>query len=150
MKKLFAWCLISLTMSIATVAYASDFQDLSGNYHCTGYSSGFGPYKAKAMLKLDARNSDSKQGFATYHFSIQDTDAFYIGEAVASGNTLAIYFENTGKSAVDQTDRGVGLAVVSHDKDSKGNSTTSYHKFYYAPAWNKVGGNGYETCVMDK
>ena len=43
-------------------------------------------------------------------------------------------------------DRGVGIAVVTHDKDMHGKTTTVFHKFYYEPTYEK-GGNGYETCI---
>lgn len=127
-------------------ATLTDTATLAGTYHCHGYDSHEGAYKdATVVLTLDAKNSDLAHNYGAYHFALVEPDGTrYAGEAAANGNNLAIYFENTNSSK--KTDRGVGIAVVSHDKDEQGTTQTVFHKFYYEPDFDG-GGNGYETCV---
>jgi hypothetical protein len=99
------------------------------------------------VLTLDAKNSDLAHNYGAYHFVLVEPDGTrYMGEAASNGNNLAIYFENTAPAK--KTDRGVGIAVVSHDKDEQGKTKTVFHKFYYEPTFDG-GGNGYETCVLE-
>ena len=135
-------CLAFSQMSLAS----SDNLGLAGNYLCSGYDMHDGGYQnLKASLTLDKKDSDFAHNFGAYNVSLKETDGTtFIGEAAASGNSLAIYFENTAASK--PTDRGVGIATVTHDKDPQGKVTTAFHKFYYEPAY-QTGGNGSMTCV---
>jgi hypothetical protein len=127
-------------------AASADKLGLSGNYMCSGYDSHDGAYSnGKLTLTLDAKNSDFANNYGAYHVLLIESDGTkYVGEIAASGNDLAIYFENTDPSS--QTDRGVGIAYVTHDKDAHGNVQTEFHKFYYEPAY-MGGGNGSDVCV---
>lgn len=139
---------MSLAMSSVSFAAASnnDALHLAGTYQCYGYDSHDGGYKdATVTLTLDAKNSDFAHNHGAYHFNLKEPDGVqYTGEAAASGDNLAIYFENAAVS--EKTDHGVGIAVVTHDRDIDGKVTTAFHKFYYEPAY-QGGGNGSETCV---
>ena len=137
---------ISLTFMQKSFAKTPDMLHLSGNYICHGYDMHDKGYQnATATLILDENDSDFSNNYGAYHFKLVESDGTkYIGEAAASGNNLAIYFENTDPKML--TDRGVGIAVVTHDKDMHGKTTTVFHKFYYEPTYEK-GGNGYETCI---
>lgn len=138
-----------LSAALAQVAFAgtgADALGLAGKYKCYGYDKHDGGYQnATVTLALDSQNSDFANNYGAYHLTLVEEDGVkYTGEAAASGNSMAVYFENTTPSA--PTDRGVGIAVVTHDKDPKGKVTTMFHKFYYEPAY-QGGGNGSETCV---
>ncbi len=140
-------CFFSQGYAAETKA-STEAASLSGTYQCHGYDSHEGAYKdATVVLTLDAKNSDLTHNYGAYHFALVEPDGTrYAGEAAANGNNLAIYFENTSLSK--KTDRGVGIAVVSHDKDEHGKTKTAFHKFYYEPGFDG-GGNGYETCVKE-
>ena len=130
-------------LSVAHLALATDF---SGSYQCYGHDKHDGEYKgAIVTLAQDKTNSDLKHQNGAYHFSLTEPDGItYTGEAAVSGTHMAIYFENTSPSAKD--DRGVGIAKITQKKDANGKITTTFHKFYYEPAY-QGGNNGYETCV---
>lgn len=127
-------------ISFAAEKTSDDALNLAGTYQCHGHDSHEGDYKnAIVVLTLDAKNSDVAHNHGAYHFALVEPDGTrYTGEAAASGNNLAVYFENTASSM--QTDRGVGIAVVTHEKGK-----TVFNKFYYEPAF-QGGGNGTETC----
>ncbi len=149
LKQLLTVGVISLIASHACFAATeSDPFHLAGTYLCHGNDSHDGDYAdATATLTLDAKNSDFKHNYGAYHFSLVEPDGVtYDGEAVGSGNVLAIHFRNTATSAA--TDNGTGLAWVTHDRDSHGNVTTEFHKFYYEPMY-QGGGSGSEICVKE-
>lgn len=148
MKKILNICAISFIY--CGTAFAADSLNLSGTYTCSGYDSHDKGYQnAKVVLTLDAKNSELKNGFGAYNFKLIEADGTnYKGEVAANGNILAVYFENTGTAPVAQSDRGVGVAVVTHDKDVNGKAHTVFHKFYYEPNY-QGGGNGSETCVKN-
>ena len=149
LKQLLTASVISLMASTACFATTqNDLFHLAGTYLCHGNDSHDGDYaNATATLTLDSKNSDFKHNYGAYHFSLVEPDGVaYDGEAVASGNVLAIHFRNTATSAA--TDYGVGLAWVTHDRDAHGNVTTQFNKFYYEPTY-QGGGNGSETCVKE-
>ena len=138
-------CMSILIFSCAQISSAApkttnDALNLAGTYHCHGHDSHDGDYKdATVVLTLDAKNSDSAHDRGAYHFALIEPDGTrYVGEAAASGNNLAIYFENTGSSM--QTDRGVGIAQITHKKGK-----TIFSKYYYEPNY-QGGGNGTENC----
>lgn len=149
-KKIFITSAAALFISQVSLAETveTDALHLAGTYQCYGYDSHEGGYKnATVTLTLDAKNSDFEHNYGAYRFKLTEPDNIeYTGEAAASGNNMAIYFENTNTS--ESTDRGVGIAVISHDKDTNGKVTTVLHKFYYEPNY-QGGGNGSETCVKD-
>jgi hypothetical protein len=143
---LFVFSFIQMNSAVAQTQAIIDPLNLAGTYHCHGYDSHEGAYKgATVTLTLDAKDSDFKHNHGAYHFLLVEPDGTrYTGEAAASGNDLAVYFQNTSKTM--KTDRGVGIASVTHDKNSQGKATTVFHKFYYEPDY-EGGGNGSETCV---
>lgn len=55
-----------------------------------------------------------------------------------------MFFANDNEQA--PTDRGTGIAVITHDQDSEGKYTTTLHKSYYLPDY-KGGGRGTESCI---
>lgn len=138
-------CFSSSQISFASVA-SDDALHLAGVYQCYGHDSHDGAYKnAVATLAVDNKNSDFSINCGAYRFNLKEADgAQYVGEVAAHGNELAIYFKNTEASKSD--DQGVGIAVVTHDKDTQGRITTSFHKFYYEPNY-QGGGNGFEMCI---
>lgn len=149
LKKLASVSLLALIFAQAEASVPKTVEtvsSLAGTYQCHGYDSHEGSYKdATVVLTLDTKNSDFAHNYGAYHFALVEPDGTrYTGEAASNGNNLAVYFENTDVSK--KTDRGVGIAVVSHDKDEQGKTQTVFHKFYYEPAFDG-GGNGYETCV---
>jgi len=94
---------------------------------------------------VDATNSDAQNGYISYHYNVKEADGTtYAGAAVASGNTLAMYFVNQkpGSSA----DQGVSLGFISHDQNAQGATATQIHKFYYEPNY-QGGGKGAELCT---
>lgn len=145
LKKLIIIGIIGLQANFA-FATNHDQLGLAGKYICYGYDKHDGGYQnAIVTLGLDAKNSDFANNYGAYSVKLVEQDgSTYTGEAAANGNHLAIYFENTDPKM--KTDRGVGIAIVTHDKDPKGKITTVFHKFYYEPEYQK-GGNGYETCT---
>lgn len=149
LKKIILLSLIGLAFTQNSFAGIEDALQLGGTYTCHGYDSHDGGYDgATVTLTLDAKNSDFAHNYGAYHFKLTEPDGLqYKGEAAASGNSLAIYFENTKSS--EPTDRGVGIAVVTHDKDIHGKTVTQFHKFYYEPNY-QGGGHGSETCKKVK
>lgn len=125
-------------------AAASDQLGIAGNYICSGYDMHDGAYSGgKLTVTLDAKDSDFANNYGAYRIKMLEPDGTtYVGEIAASGNTLALYFEDTGMAS----DRGVGVAVLTHDKDANGKVTTAFHKFYYEPNY-EGGGNGTDACV---
>ena len=141
--------LASLALGVCAFAAPSanvDGLGLSGTYMCSGYDMHDGGYQnALLTLTVDTKDSDFANNYGAYHFKLNDPDGgVFVGEVAASGNNAAVYFQNTNPSR--PTDRGVGIAVITHDKDTSGKITTVLHKFYYEPAY-EGGGNGSETCV---
>ena len=143
--------LLSLFFGQSTYANTTDALNLAGTYHCSGYDARDGGYQnATVTLTLNAEQSDFTANYGAYGFTLTLEDgARYVGEAAASGNSLAIYFENTASTTIGRSDHGIGIAVVTHDKNIEGKATTIFHKFYYEPKY-KGGNNGTETCVKNK
>lgn len=134
---------------ISAAPIAADSADklaISGTYICYGHDMHDGGYQNTLLtLTLDAKDSDFANNYGAYHFKLNDPDGdIYLGEVAASGNSAAVYFANTNPK--EPNDHGVGIAVITHDKDSTNKATTVLHKFYYEPTY-KGGGNGSETCV---
>lgn len=148
LKKLIISSFLLFSTIACNTSFAAkvDMLSLAGTYTCSGYDMHTGGYSnAIVILTLDAKDSDFANNYGAYHFKLTEPDGtIYIGEVAASGNTAAIYFANTTPSM--STDQGVGIAVITHDKDQTGKVTTVLHKFYYEPTF-EGGGNGYETCV---
>lgn len=140
--------LLIALLACSHLVLASEALDLSGYWRCSGYDEHEGAYSdATLQLTLDKKRSDFKHGFGAYHFKLTEPENItYLGEAAANGNMVAIYFENTGADKDAQTDRGVGIATITHDMDKDKHMITELHKFYYEPTY-QDGGNGYETCV---
>lgn len=125
-------------------AYATDF---SGSYQCHLYDHIDGPFDATLTLKLVSDASLPKAGYASYdiQFNVKNIPYPYVGFAAARGNDLALYFEATGDKK-DPNDRGVGLASVIVDQDSKGKDIVTIHKFYYEQAYKGKHNYGFEVC----
>jgi hypothetical protein len=138
--------ILGLIFSTTGFSATPDSLSLSGAWMCQGYDMHDGAYKdATLTLTLDAQNSDFANNYGAYHFKLAEPNgAVYLGEVAASGNTAAIYFANTSPKM--STDRGVGIAVITHDIDLNGKSQTILHKFYYEPTY-QGGGNGSEICI---
>lgn len=140
---------LGLTLISNAVAASTDALNLSGKWMCQGYDMHDGAYKdATLTLTVDAKDSDFANNYGAYHFNLTEPDGtVYLGEVAANGNTAAIYFKNT--SLKMSTDRGVGIAVITHDRDANNQVITVLHKFYYEPTY-QGGGNGSETCVKEE
>ena len=142
-------CLATLlACSGGALAQVADPLHIAGSYKCTGYDSNDGAFKGNLTFTLDENASNFIQSFGAYKFKLEvpldGVTATYSGIAAVQGQQLAMYFAND--SEVAATDRGVGIAVISHDQDSKGQYTTTLHKSYYLPDY-MGGGRGTETCV---
>lgn len=155
-KKISAALLMSFSLSSYVTAQPSDPLHIIGNYTCTGYDNYDGHFKGDLTLTLDEQASQFKQSFGAYQFKllvdIEGVLTTYSGFAAAQGQSLAMYFANDSQEA--PTDRGVGMALVSHDQDANGAYTTTLHKSYYLPYYMRTakegrstGGHGTEVCV---
>lgn len=142
------YIILGLTLVMAQIGCAAtDALHLSGTYQCDGYDEHDGAYHGDILtLTLDEKHSDFANNFGSYHFQLAEADKtiVYVGEVAASGNTAAIYFENI--DVKKSSDRGVGIAAITHDRDQQGLAHTVLHKFYYEPTY-QGGGNGSETCI---
>ncbi len=147
---MFRTVLMSAACSFMCYAFGcaanADALNLAGTWTCQGYDLHDGAYKGATLtLTLDSKDSDFTNNYGAYHFQLAEArGASYIGEVAANGNTAAIYFKNISPKM--PTDRGVGIAVITHDRDANNQVTTVLHKFYYEPTY-QGGGNGSETCV---
>ena len=148
LKQILAIGILGLCLNTAGYAANADSLGLSGNWSCFGYDMHDGAYKnAKLTITLDAKNSDFTNNYGAYHVKMtENTGDTYLGAVAASGSTVAISFANTSPKM--STDRGVGIAVITHDRDLTGKVHTVLHKFYYEPDY-IGGGNGSETCTKD-
>ena len=121
---------------------------ITGNYKCTGFDSHDGAFKGDLSVKVNEKSSNFSQNFGAYTFTLEvdlgGDKATYSGYAAAQGQQLAMYFANDSQEAA--TDRGIGLATITRDQDSKGQYTTTLHKSYYLPDYNG-GGRGTEVCI---
>lgn len=169
MKNFFTICLLSATLTSHTVLAdnTEDKLNLAGIYKCTGFDNYEGSFDGTITLTLDEKASDFEHNFGSYQFTLNATIngkeiGNYDGYAAAHGSNLAIYFENINHTdPVALTDRGVGIAQVSHKQDVVGKFTTTINKFYYLPKYKRdatdgkgkggMGGFGTESCVkIDK
>lgn len=157
-KKIFAGAFMATLLSGVSVAYAApvDPLNIAGHYQCTGFDSHDGPLQGDLVLTLDEDASQFDKSFGAYRLKLNvGTEAApvtYTGYAVAQGQLLSIYFANDSAQAL--TDRGVGIAVITHDQDSLGQYTTTLHKYYYLPDYMRdsqdgygPGGRGTEVCI---
>ncbi|MBC3950529.1 hypothetical protein [Pseudomonas folii] len=150
--------LAALALSVASVsqviASPADPLFISGDYTCTGFDSHDGAFKGALKLTVDEQASHFQQNFGAYKFTF-DVDGHassYSGYAAAQGQSLAMYFANDSQQA--STDRGVGMALITHDQDAAGRFTTTLHKSYYLPDYMRTskegkgaGGRGTEVCT---
>jgi len=152
-----------LLISTIPAVAAEDKLNLAGSYKCTGYDSYDGAFNGVLTLTKDEAASDPKHNSGAYQVSLKlkvpnVSDTYnYKGYAASQGERLAIFFANEQDSdPVGKTDRGVGVAHVSHDQDVDGKYTTTIRKFYYLPEYKRdakdgttkaFGGHGRETCV---
>lgn len=122
LRKILTAGLLSLACSQFSFAATTDQLGIAGNYICSGYDMHDGAYSGeKLTITLDAKDSDFSNNYGAYRIKMVESDGTtYVGEIAASGNTLALYFEDTGMVS----DRGVGIAVLTHDKDANGKVTT--------------------------
>jgi hypothetical protein len=155
-KYLLTTCLVVISLCNNAMAQTPDPLHIVGNYKCTGYDSHDGYFEGDLTFTLDEAASDFSQSFGAYQFKLQvdlsGTPATYSGIAAAQGQSLSMYFANDSQEA--PTDRGVGMALITHDQDSNGKYTTTLHKSYYLPDYERkakdgrgAGGRGTETCV---
>ena len=128
---------VTTLLSLTGTAHAAvpDPLHIVGNYKCTGFDindtvshfdKSFGAYTFKLVVELGGEK------------------ATYSGYAAAQGQLLSMFFAND--SAEAPTDRGTGIAVITHDQDSEGKYITTLHKSYYLPDY-KGGGRGTESCI---
>lgn len=159
MKKIIT-CLAAAVLSASftgqVIAGPADPLYISGDYTCTGFDSHNGAFTGALKLTVDEQASHFQRSFGAYEFTVEvvvDGHAStYSGYAAAQGQSLAMYFANDSKQA--PTDRGVGMALITHDQDAEGKWVTTLHKSYYLPDYmrnskegNGVGGRGTEVCT---
>lgn len=149
----------ALVAAFSTGYAVQDKLNIAGTYQCSGFDAHDGAYSnAKLTITLDPNASDFAHNFGSYTLLLVEGDgadkASYTGEIAAHGDLLAIYFQNQD-NAGSPTDRGVGIATVSHAQDTKGNFITSFDKFYFEPDYMRTqkgptgntGGHGTDHCV---
>lgn len=155
-KSFLTVCLISSSLYNNAMAQSPDPLHIAGNYKCTGYDSHDGYFEGDLTFTLDEEASNFGESFGAYQFKFRadpsGTPTTYSGIAAAQGQSLSMYFANDSQEA--PTDRGVGMALITHDQDINGKYTTTLHKSYYLPDYKRsakdsrgVGGRGTETCV---
>ncbi|VVN69305.1 hypothetical protein [Pseudomonas fluorescens] len=148
--------LIAVSLCNSAMAQSPDPLHIVGNYKCTGYDSHDGYFEGDLTFTLDEAASHFEQSFGAYRFKLRveldGAPATYSGIAAAQGQSLSMYFANDSQEA--PTDRGVGMALITHDQDTNGKYTTTLHKSYYLPDYERnakdgrgAGGRGTETCV---
>lgn len=148
--------IMSLSLGGHVMANTADPLNIIGDYKCTGYDSHDGVFQGDLSFTLDEQASHFQQSFGAYQFklkvSLAGEVATYSGFAAAQGQSLAMYFANDSQQA--PTDRGVGIASITHDQDANGKYITTLHKSYYLPDYmrtakdkNRAGGRGTEVCI---
>ncbi|MCQ3031775.1 hypothetical protein NLO88_14010 [Pseudomonas syringae] len=159
MKKI-TTCLAAVVLSASftgqVIASIADPLYISGDYTCTGFDSHDGAFTGALKLTVDEQASHFQQSFGAYKFTF-DVDvgghaSTFSGYAAAQGQSLAMYFANDSEDA--PTDRGVGMALITHDQDAEGKFITTLHKSYYLPDYMRTskegkgaGGRGTEVCT---
>lgn len=150
LKTVIAASVATLFMSLTGIANAAvqDPLHIAGDYKCTGYDSHDGSFNGDLTFTLDDQASHFEKSFGAYTFKLivelGGEKATYSGYAAAQGQILSMFFANDSVEA--PTDRGTGIAVITHDQDSAGKYTTTLHKSYYLPGY-KGGGRGTESCI---
>lgn len=148
--------IMSLSISGRVMAKSTDPLNIIGDYRCTGYDSHEGAFQGDLSFTLDEPASNFQHSFGAYRFRFETSGggeaATYSGFAAAQGQSLAMYFINDNEQA--PTDRGVGIASITHDQDASGKYITTLHKSYYLPDYmltakdkRGAGGLGTEVCV---
>lgn len=141
---------VTTLLSLTGTAHAAvpDPLHIVGNYKCTGFDSHDGSFNGDLTFTLNDTVSHFDKSFGAYTFKLVvelgGEKATYSGYAAAQGQLLSMFFAND--SAEAPTDRGTGIAVITHDQDSEGKYITTLHKSYYLPDY-KGGGRGTETCI---
>ena len=132
-----------LAFSLSAVAagngQAFTGRDYSGVYACTGNDAHEGKYTGTVTMTLDRAQSTGRYGAYRFKLEVPGFGA-YLGQAVAEGDRLAIYFALADTYTEDY---GTGIATIRKGKNGK----FSFNKFYYEPEY-KGGNNGTETCVQ--
>jgi len=114
-------------------------QDYSGVYACTGNDAHEGKYTGTVTMTLDRAQSAGRYGAYRFKLEVPGFGA-YLGQAVAEGDRLAIYFALADPSTKDY---GTGIATIRKGSGGK----FSFDKFYYEPEY-QGGNNGTETCTQ--
>ena len=149
LKTIFA-AAVTTALSLTGVAHAAvpDPLHIAGNYKCTGFDSHDGSFIGDLTFRLDEKASHFDKSFGAYTFKLivelGGEKSTYSGYAAAQGQSLSMFFANDNEQA--PTDRGTGIAVITHDQDCAGKYTTTLHKSYYLPGY-KGGGRGTESCI---
>jgi hypothetical protein len=147
---------LSVSFASQVIASPADPLHISGDYTCTGFDSHDGAFTGALNFVVDERASHFQQSFGAYKFTFKvDIDGHastFSGYAAAQGQSLAMYFANDSEAA--PTDRGVGMAFITHDQGADGAFTTTLHKSYYLPDYMRTstagkgpGGRGTEVCT---
>lgn len=148
--------LFSFSLSNHAIARPADPLHVSGDYTCTGFDSHDGAFTGVLTFTVDERASHFAQSFGAYTFTFKvkvgEHASTFSGYAAAQGQSLAMYFANDSEDA--PTDRGVGMALITHDQDAEGKFMTTLHKSYYLPDYMRTskegkgaGGRGTEVCT---
>lgn len=124
--------------SPAYAAPAFTGTDYSGVYECTGNDAHEGKYAGTVTMTLDRRQSVGNYGAYKFKLEVPGYGA-YLGQAVAEGGRIAMYFALKDPAT---RDFGTGLATIKKHKNGK----PGFHKFYYEPEY-KGGNHGTEDCV---
>ena len=132
-----------LACSVSAVAAGAEpafnGQGYSGIYAYTGNDAHEGKYTGTVTMTLDRAQSTGRYGAYRFKLEVPGFGA-YLGQAVAEGDRMAIYFALPDTSTKDY---GTGIATIRKGKNGK----FSFNKFYYEPEY-KGGNNGTETCVQ--
>lgn len=114
-------------------------QDLSGIYSCKGNNASVGDYDVIVTLKLNKINSRHQYG--AYDLVTEtENHVHYQGQAIATGNKLAITFKLPDAK---ESNYSTGIAQLKKISSQR----WQFANHYYEP--NDIGGNhGQEICTM--
>lgn len=158
-----ALIIIALFLNLPALANKNnDKLNISGTYKCSGFDNYEGHFESELKFSLDEKMSEFNHNYGTYQLQmkavVNKVTEHYNGYAAVHGDIMAVYFENTNPASV--TDRGVGIAHITHTIDKNGKYSTNLSKFYYTPQYKRdatdgkgrggMGGFGTENCLKVK
>jgi hypothetical protein len=120
--------LLAISLLASNVAFAANSSNIAGTYQCLVHSHTV--FHSTVTYILDPINTNFSKGYSTYLFKgISQYGTTYVGEAIANGNTLAIFNKNA--DTTKPNDYSVEVSTITHGTDQNGNPTTILHNTGY-------------------